>query len=121
MGFAEDVQFKSLLESCLELDPTDGRCAMVEEHGSDSPSRILKWCKDVAVQVEALSLEVSRLPMNVHMATASNVPVGGRIMISFWCVQRDIQVRVQAHLTLDFAGENLLAVWRRRSLLAASS
>lgn len=110
MGFAEDVQFKSLLESCLELDPTDGRCAMVEEHGSDSPSRILKWCKDVVVQVEALALEVSRLPLNVHMATASNVPVGGRIMISFWCVKRDIEVREQAHLTLDFAGENLLAV-----------
>lgn len=97
---AEHCAFHTLLESCLELDPTDGRCQMAEEIVRGPPSKTLAWCKTVVYKLEGLSSEVSCLPMNVHMVVASSVDAGGKIRVSFLCLQRAIEVCLRHHLCL---------------------
>ena len=89
---AEKCHFPTLLESCLELDPTDGRCQMVEDIVSGPPTKTLVWCKTVVSKLECLSSEISCLPMNVHMVVASSVEAARKINITFLCLQKAIEV-----------------------------
>lgn len=80
------------MEACLQLDPTDGRCQMVDEHVHGSAVDKLTWCKAMISQLQAIHKEVFQLRMHVHMVSTVCVEADGKISIIMLSVKRCVEV-----------------------------